>query len=60
MERFVLKKVLAWKNSSYRKLQILKGVRRVGKTRIVKEFGRRYYENTAYFNQSELSELLPS
>lgn len=37
-----------------------KGVRRVGKTRIVKEFGRRYYENTAYFNQSELSELLPS
>ncbi|MEQ3103294.1 hypothetical protein AAA074_08770 [Coprococcus comes] len=32
----------------------------MGKTRIVKEFGRRYYENTAYFNQSELSELLPS
>ena len=60
MERFILKKVLAWKNSSYRKLYILKGVRRVGKTRIVKEFGRRYYENTAYFNQSELSELLPS
>ena len=60
MERFVLKKVLAWKNSPYRKPLILKGVRRVGKTRIVKEFGRRYYENTAYFNQSELSELLPS
>ena len=60
MERFILKKLLDWKNSPYRKPLILKGVRQVGKTWILKEFGRRYYENTAYFNQSELSELLPS
>ena len=58
MERFILKKLLDWKNSPYRKPLILKGVRQVGKTWILKEFGRRYYENTAYFNQSELSELL--
>ena len=58
MERFILKKLLAWKNSPYRKPLIMKGVRQVGKTWILKEFGRRYYENTAYFNQSELSELL--
>ena len=32
---------------------ILKGVRQVGKTWILKEFGRRYYENTAYFNFDE-------
>ena len=32
---------------------ILKGVRQVGKSWILKEFGRRYYENTAYFNFDE-------
>ena len=53
MERFILKKLLAWKNSSYRKPLILKGVRQVGKTWILKEFGTRYYENTAYFNFDE-------
>ena len=56
MERFILKKLLAWKNSPYRKPLILKGVRQVGKTWILKEFGRRYYENTAYFNFDENEE----
>ena len=32
MERFILKKLLDWKNSPYRKPLILKGVRQVGKT----------------------------
>ena len=31
MERFILKKLLAWKDSPYRKPLILKGVRQVGK-----------------------------
>ena len=56
MERFILKKLLAWKNSPYRKPLILKGVRQVGKTWILKEFGRRCYENTAYFNFDENEE----
>ena len=56
MERFILKKLLDWKNSSYRKPLILKGVRQVGKTWILKEFGTRYYENTAYFNFDENEE----
>lgn len=56
MERFILKKLLAWKESPYRKPLILKGVRQVGKTWILKEFGRRYYENTAYFNFDENEE----
>ena len=47
MERFILKKLLDWKNSPYRKPLIMKGVRQVGKTWILKEFGRRCYENTA-------------
>ena len=56
MERFILKELLEWKNSPYRKPLILKGVRQVGKTWILKEFGRRYYENTAYFNFDENEE----
>ena len=40
MERLILKKLLNWKNSPYRKPLILKGVRQVGKTWILKEFGR--------------------
>lgn len=55
MERFIIKKLLEWKNSPYRKPLILKGVRQVGKTQVLKEFGRRYYENTAYFNFDDLS-----
>lgn len=56
MERLILSKLLDWKNSSYRKPLILKGVRQVGKTWILREFGRRYYENTAYFNFDENEE----
>ena len=56
MERLILKKLLEWKNSPYRKPLILKGVRQVGKTWVLKEFGKRYYENTAYFNFDENEE----
>ena len=35
---------------------ILKGVRQVCKTWVLKEFGRRCYENTAYFNFDENEE----
>lgn len=56
MERFIIKKLLKWKASAYRKPLILTGVRQVGKTWILKEFGKRYYENTAYFNFDESEE----
>ena len=56
MDRLILNKLLEWKNSPYRKSLILKGMRQVGKTWILKEFGRRYYENTAYFNFEENEE----
>lgn len=56
MKRFILKKLIAWKNSPYRKPLILKGVRQVGKTWILKEFGRNYYKNIAYFNFDENEE----
>lgn len=51
-----MKQLYAWKSSPYRKPLILKGVRQVGKTWVLKEFGRKYYENTAYFNFDENEE----
>lgn len=57
MKRFILDKLLSWKKSSYRKPLILKGVRQVGKTWILKEFGRQFYDNVAYFNFDENPEL---
>lgn len=57
MERLVLIELVKWKQSKYRKPLILKGVRQVGKTWILKDFGKRYYENTAYFNFDEEPEL---
>lgn len=56
MERCIMSKLLAWKNSPYRKPLIVKGVRQVGKTWALKEFGKRYYNNTAYFNFDENKE----
>ncbi len=39
-----------WKDSKYRKPLIIQGARQVGKTYAVLEFGRRNYDNVAYFN----------
>ena len=43
-------------NFPYRKPLILKGQRQAGKTWILKESGKYYYENTAYFNFDEHEE----
>jgi len=50
MERQIINRLLAWKQSKSRKPLILKGARQVGKTYILQEFGRRYYKNVAYVN----------
>lgn len=57
MKRLILDKLLSWKKSTYRKPLILKGVRQVGKTWILKEFGQQFYDNVAYFNFDENPEL---
>ena len=57
MKRLILDKLLVWKKSPYRKPLILKGVRQVGKTWILKEFGRLYYDSVAYFNFDENPEF---
>ena len=51
MERLILKELLNWKNSHYRKSLILKGVCQVGKTWILKEFGKRATVPLPYISQ---------
>lgn len=53
MERLAMKHLTCWKKSPYRKPLIVKGVRQVGKTWLLKEFGRQFYNNIAYFNFDE-------
>lgn len=50
IERNLMNDLLLWKKSNNRKPLILKGVRQCGKTCLLQEFGKRYFENTAYFN----------
>ena len=41
-------RLAAWKSSSRRKPLILEGARQVGKTWLMKEFAKTYYENVVY------------
>ena len=50
MRRFAMDKLLDWKKKSNRKPLILMGARQVGKTWLMKEFGKTYYEKTAYIS----------
>lgn len=57
MQRKALTQLLEWKNSKRRKPLILKGARQVGKTWLMKEFGRLNYEKTFYFSFEKEEEL---
>lgn len=57
MKRNAIEQILAWKNSTDRKPLVLKGARQVGKTWLMEEFGRLYYDDTFYFNFDEEDEL---
>lgn len=50
MKRKLYDKLLEWKNCERRKPLILEGARQVGKTWLMKEFGKNEYENCAYIN----------
>lgn len=53
MERFLMDRLIAWRKSPRRKPLILNGARQVGKTWLLKEFGRTQFENVAYVNLDE-------
>ena len=50
MYRSALTKLQAWKDKPNRKPLIIRGARQVGKTWLMKEFGRTAFVNTAYIN----------
>ncbi len=57
MERDVIKKLRKWKESKNRKPLIIHGARQVGKTYIIKQFGKENYENLIYVNFEMNQEL---
>ena len=57
LRRNAIQDLVNWKSSEDRKPMVLKGARQVGKTWLMKEFGRNYYDKIAYFNFDEEDEL---
>lgn len=63
MYRIAMEKLLKWKASKRRKPLIIEGARQVGKTWLMKEFGKSSYRDTVYINfdsNSRMSELFAS
>ena len=63
MYRMAIEKLLKWKQSKHRKPLIIEGARQVGKTWLMKEFGRQAYSDTVYINfdsNSRMAELFAS
>ena len=63
MYRIAIEKLLKWKQSKYRKPLIIEGARQVGKTWLMKEFGKQAYDNTVYINfdsNSRMADLFAS
>ena len=63
MYRIAMEKLMNWKESKRRKPLIIEGARQVGKTWLMKEFGKSAYRDTVYINfdsNSRMSELFAS
>lgn len=60
MKRNAMQSLIDWKNKKHRKPMIIRGARQVGKTWLMKEFGRCEFEKTAYinFDKNERMKLL--
>lgn len=60
MYRVAMEKLYKWKERSNRKPLIIEGARQVGKTWLMKEFGKKAYEDVVYINfdaNSKMAEL---
>lgn len=60
MKRYALEKLVEWKNKAGRKPLVIKGARQVGKTWLMKEFGRLYFKKVAYisfYNNSSMKKV---
>ena len=47
MKRFAMKQLQSWKEKGKRKPMIIMGARQVGKTWLMKEFGRQFFPKVA-------------
>ncbi|MBN9350612.1 MAG: ATP-binding protein [Chitinophagaceae bacterium] len=59
MKRSLLDNLLQWKNGKNRKPLLIRGARQVGKTWVMKEFGKLYFQQVLYIN-FERDKLLQS
>ena len=50
MERLLLDSMIKWKNKKRRKPLVIHGARQVGKTWLMKEFGRRFFDDFVYIS----------
>ena len=57
MQREIINDLIKWKDFKNRKPLIIHGARQVGKTYIVKQFGKDFYENLIYVNFETNPEL---
>jgi hypothetical protein len=57
LQRNAIQDLIKWKSSDERKPLVMRGARQVGKTWLMKEFGRNYYDHYVYFNFDEEDEL---
>jgi predicted AAA+ superfamily ATPase len=57
MERLIVNKLIAWKDSPRRKPLIISGARQVGKTYTALTFGKENYKNTVYFSMEDSREV---
>lgn len=57
MKRTAIANLIEWKSGDCRKPLVLRGARQVGKTWLMKEFGRSCYSDYVYFNFDEEDEL---
>ena len=53
LRRDAIQNMINWKNDDERKPLVLRGARQVGKTWLMKEFGKNHYNNFVYFNFDE-------
>lgn len=60
MYRKAIEQLKSWKNKKRRKPLLIQGARQVGKTWLMKEFGKKYFKKTVYLNfDARKDELAP-
>ena len=57
MKRIAYEGLLKWKSKQNRKPLLIKGARQVGKTWLMKEFGKNEYEYVEYINFEKATQL---